>query len=118
MTVRGDLGPGGRLDPARVGAGVEECRTAAGVSVEQAAAAADLDLAEYRRVEAGERLLNGAELVCLADLFGVRAGVILGPRNPETLHLHHGPGDGLSDAAVKHLEAYHELDQYLTGHAF
>jgi transcriptional regulator with XRE-family HTH domain len=61
-----------------LGLRLRRARVAAQVSRDEACKVIGVSRPTYARIEAGERPLNGDELVLLADRFGVRADVITG----------------------------------------
>jgi len=88
------------------------------VSVSQEAAATALAVSQptYSRIEDGTRPLKGAELIQLADAFGVRVGAITGLAQigQQTRFAARTDGTEADMAALRdHLYAYFELDSYL-----
>lgn len=106
------------LDSVDVGRRLREVRDAAGVSQETAANAIEVSQATYSRLESGERVLKGDELVVLADTFGVRAAAITGAVEVREQARFAARTDGSASAMVsmrEKLYAYLELDAYLAG---
>lgn len=66
------------LNVVALGRGVREVRENADVSADEARKAIGVSRSTYSRIESDERPLKGAELVLLADHFGVRAAAITG----------------------------------------
>jgi transcriptional regulator with XRE-family HTH domain len=101
-----------------VGRRLREVRDAAGVSQDAAADAIGVSQATYSRLESGERVLRGDELVVLADTFGVRAAAIVGAVAVREQARFAARTDGSASpmAAMREkLYAYLELDSYLAG---
>jgi len=100
---------------------VAAVRTRCGVSREAAAEALGLSLVAYSEIEDGSQGLKGDELVILADLCGVRVAAFSGlagdaGRVRETA----GAGGVECGPAVmsRFLDAYFELDRFLTRQGF
>jgi hypothetical protein len=75
--------------------------------------------ATYARLESGERVMRGEELVVFADLFGVRAATITGAVSVSEQARFAARTDGTTSPMVavmrEKLYAYLELDSYLAG---
>lgn len=100
---------------------IRAARTAVGITQETAADALDLSQPTYSRIEAGERLLTGPELITLADLFEIRVGALLA--YPEiqarARFAARTSGESADMGRMKErLCAYLELDAYLTAQGF
>lgn len=105
------------VDMRKLGRRVREARETAGVSQDAARRAINVSQPTYSRIESGDRLLKGDELVQLADCFGVRAAAITGlPEIRERARFAaRTDGSPASMAAMRErLYAYLELDDYLT----
>lgn len=101
-----------------LGRHLRDVRVSVEISQETAAAAIAVSQATYSRIEAGERALKGAELVLLADAFGVRAAAITGALEVQENARFAARTDGSPasmDAMREKLYSYLELDTYLTG---
>lgn len=95
---------------------IRAVRDRVGVAQEAAAAALGISQPTYSRIEDGTRPLKGAELVLLADAFGVRVGAITGLAEikQQTRFAARTDGSEADMAALRdHLYAYFELDTYL-----
>ena len=66
------------VDTRELGKRVREAREAAGVSQDEAREVIGVSQPTYSRIESGDRLLKGDELIQLADRFHVRAAAITG----------------------------------------
>lgn len=102
-----------------LGKRIAEVRKAAGISQAQAAQAIEVSQPTYHRIEVGERVLKGAELVQLADLFGVRVSLLAGVPAIEQRVRFAARTSGASSAMAsmrQRLHEYLELDAYLTDH--
>lgn len=105
------------LDAIALGRRLREVREAAGVSQDAARATIAVSQPTYSRIEAGQRILKGDELVALADLFGVRAASIVGEARLRERAQYAARTDGSQPemtAMRVRLYAYLELDSYLT----
>jgi transcriptional regulator with XRE-family HTH domain len=105
------------VDMKALGRRVREAREAAGVSQDEARKAIDVSQPTYSRIETGDRLLKGDELVQLADCFGVRAAAIAGLAEVRKRARFAARTDGGSSSMAamrERLYAYLELDSYLT----
>lgn len=101
---------------AALGRRLRQVRETAGVSQEDACGAISVSQATYSRIETGQRIVDGAELVALADRFGVRTGVIVGDVLVRERAQMAARTDGTSspmDVMREKLFAYLELDHYL-----
>jgi len=107
-----------QVDMRELGRRLREAREAAGISQDTACRAIGVSQPTYFRIESGDRLLKGDELVQLADCFGIRAAAITGlteVRERARFAARTG-GDFSPMAAMRErLYAYLELDSYLTG---
>ncbi|GIE33949.1 hypothetical protein Ait01nite_069940 [Actinoplanes italicus] len=105
-------------DIGELGRRIREAREVAGVSQDAARRAIDVSQPTYSRIESGERVIRGDELVQLADCFGVRAAAITGlPEVRERARFAARTDGDFSAMTVmrERLYAYLELDSYLTG---
>jgi len=105
------------LDVVALARRVREARETAGVSQDKARKVIGVSQPTYSRIEAGERLLKGDELVVLADLFGVRASAISGMARVAERARFAARTDGAASSMATmrdRLYAYLELDGYLT----
>lgn len=106
------------VDAKELGRRVREAREGAGVSHDEARRVIEVSQPTYSRIEAGERLLKGDELIQLADCFGVRAAAIAGlaeVRERARFAARTDGGASSMPAMRERLYAYLELDSYLTG---
>lgn len=106
-----------RVDMREIGRRLREAREAAGVSQDEARKAIGVSQPTYFRIENGDRLLRGDELVQLADRFGIRAAAITGLAEVRERARFAARTDGdLSPMAAmrERLYAYLELDAYLS----
>ncbi|WP_066582921.1 helix-turn-helix domain-containing protein [Cellulomonas timonensis] len=106
------------IDATALGRRVRELREQAGISQEEASRAIEVSQPTYSRIEAGERVLKGDELVLLADLFAVRAAAITGYAHVRENARYAARTDGTSSAMTQMRERLYaclELDDYLTG---
>lgn len=104
-------------DVTALGRRVREVRELAKVSQDEAAQAIGVSQPTYSRIETGDRLLKGYELVQLADRFGVRAAAIggLAPVAARARFAARTDGSAASmDSMRNRLYAYLELDAYLS----
>lgn len=109
------------LDPTQIGRRLREVRERAEISQSTAGAAIGHSQPTYARIEAGERLLKGHELIQLADCFGVRVSTITRvPAVTERARFAARTNGGPSSMAAMRdrLYAYLELDAYLTDQGF
>lgn len=107
------------IDMVAVGQRIRLAREAAGITQGEAGDAIGASQPTYHRIEAGTRPLKGAELIQLADLFGVRAATLTGlPRvEQRARYAARTNGDESSMQSMREkLYAYLELDAYLSGH--
>ncbi len=105
------------VDRKELGRRVREAREAAGVSQDEARKAIDVSQPTYSRIESGDRVLKGDELVQLADCFGVRAAAITGLAEVRERARFAARTDGRNSpmgTMRERLYAYLELDSYLT----
>lgn len=108
------------LDVTAVGRRLREVREAAGVSVSDVVAATGISQPTYWRIENGDRVLKGDELVMLADLLRVRAATITGMPQLRERARYAARTDGSQTPMAtmrERLFAYLELDAYLTDQA-
>ncbi|KUL39513.1 helix-turn-helix domain-containing protein [Actinoplanes awajinensis] len=105
------------VDMWHLGLRVRQAREAAGVSQDAARNAIGISQRAYSRIENGDRVMKGDELIQLADCFGVRAAAIVGqPEVRERARFAvRTDGDNSPMTAMRErLYAYLELDAYLT----
>ncbi|GAA2677485.1 helix-turn-helix domain-containing protein [Actinoplanes palleronii] len=105
------------LDMPKLGLRVRQAREAAGISQDEARKAINVSQPTYSRIESGDRVLKGDELIQLADCFGVRAAAITGLPEVRDRARFAARTDGDNspmDVMRERLYAYLELDAYLT----
>jgi len=105
------------LNVVALGRRVREVRESVGVTQDEARKAIEVSQPTYSRIESGERALKGAELVQLADRFGVRAAAITGLAAVREHARFAARTDGTNapmSAMRERLYASLELDSYLS----
>lgn len=105
------------LNVVELGRRVREVREGVGVTQDEARKAIEVSQPTYSRIESGDRPLKGAELVQLADRFGVRAASISGLAQVRERARYAARTDGTSSpmtAMRERLYASLELDAYLS----
>lgn len=106
------------VDAVALGRRVRELREQKRISQDEARRAIEVSQPTYSRIESGERIIKGDELVILADLFGVRAAAITGYTHVREHARYAARTDGTSSTMTQMRERLYaclELDDYLTG---
>jgi quercetin dioxygenase-like cupin family protein/DNA-binding XRE family transcriptional regulator len=99
---------------ARVRRRLRELRTRQGLTLQEVAARANIDLSTLSRLEAGKRRLALDHLPALAAALGVSADELIGPQPPQDPRVRHPPhrGDGMTMWPLTHRRSADGLQAY------